>query len=123
LPQDTKEARHIKTYEISERDKDFVDGPWQQPNLDGGASLIIPVPAPLGGAIVVGEQSIVYLNGAGVQHHLSVCMLASGVWQSMLLTHCPAAQPSQARRLKRSRSGKPLRRLAVASTRTAAAIC
>ena len=41
-----------------------MDGPWQHANLDGGASLIIPVPAPLCGAIVVGEQSIVYLNGA-----------------------------------------------------------
>ena len=54
----------MKTYEVSLRDKDVVEGPWQQANLDGGASLIIPVPKPLCGAIVVGEQSIVYLNGA-----------------------------------------------------------
>ena len=61
--QDTKEARHIKTYEVSLRDKDIVDGPWQQANLDIGASLIIPIAAPVGGVIVVGEQSVVYLDG------------------------------------------------------------
>ncbi|CAI5964736.1 unnamed protein product, partial [Closterium sp. NIES-64] len=46
------------------RDKDFTDGPWQQSNLDGGAALIIAVPPPMGGALIVGEQSIVYHNGA-----------------------------------------------------------
>ena len=46
------------------RNQDIEDGPWQQANLDAGASLIIPVPEPLCGAIVVGEQSIVYVNGA-----------------------------------------------------------
>ena len=61
--QDTKEARHIKTYEVSVRDKDIIDGPWQQANLDIGASLIIPIAAPTGGVIVVGEQSVVYLDG------------------------------------------------------------
>ncbi|CAI7870240.1 unnamed protein product [Closterium sp. NIES-53] len=50
--------------ELQVRDKDFMDGPWQQSNLDGGAALIIPVPPPMGGALIVGEQSIVYHNGA-----------------------------------------------------------
>lgn len=45
------------------RDKDIVDGPWQQANLDIGASLIIPIAAPVGGVVVVGEQSVVYLDG------------------------------------------------------------
>ena len=30
LYQDTKEARHLKTYELSLRDKDFHEGPWAQ---------------------------------------------------------------------------------------------
>ncbi|CAI5489016.1 unnamed protein product [Closterium sp. Naga37s-1] len=64
LYQDNKDARHVKTYEVQVRDKDFTDGPWQQSNLDGGAALIIPVPPPMGGALIVGEQSIVYHNGA-----------------------------------------------------------
>ena len=29
----------------------------------GGASLLIPVPAPYGGAVVVGESSVAYVNG------------------------------------------------------------
>lgn len=62
--QDTKEARHIKTYVVSVRDKDIIDGPWQQTNLDIGASLVIPIPAPAGGVVVVGEQSVVFLDGA-----------------------------------------------------------
>eukprot|EP00271_Cylindrocystis_brebissonii_P010251 TRINITY_DN26392_c0_g1_i1.p1 TRINITY_DN26392_c0_g1~~TRINITY_DN26392_c0_g1_i1.p1 ORF type:complete len:1092 (+),score=241.19 TRINITY_DN26392_c0_g1_i1:211-3486(+) len=64
LYQDTKEARHVKTYEIQLKEKDFAEGPWLQSNLDSGASLIIPVPPPLGGAIIVGEQTIVYHNGS-----------------------------------------------------------
>ncbi|GJP48061.1 hypothetical protein CLOM_g7334 [Closterium sp. NIES-68] len=67
LYQDNKDARHVKTYEVQVRDKDFSDGPWLQSNLDGGAALIIPVPAPMGGAIIVGEQSIVYHNGGNVK--------------------------------------------------------
>jgi DNA damage-binding protein 1 len=62
LYQDTKEARHVKTYEVSLKDKDFTEGPWCQNDVEGGSSLIIPVPAPLGGAILVGETVIVYLN-------------------------------------------------------------
>ena len=44
------------------KDKDFVEGPWSQNNLDNGAGLLIPVPAPLGGVIIIGEETIVYCN-------------------------------------------------------------
>lgn len=64
LYQDNKEARHVKTYEVNLKEKDFSPGPWVQSNLDSGAGLIIPVPMPLGGAIIIGEQTIVYHNGA-----------------------------------------------------------
>ena len=61
--QDNKDARHVKTYEVLLKEKDFGDGPWVQNNLDNGAGLLIPVPLPLGGVIIVGEQTIVYYNG------------------------------------------------------------
>ena len=64
LHQDTKEARHVKTYEIDLKTKDLVAGPWAQADLEGGTSRVIPVPAPLGGAILLGETVIVYVNGA-----------------------------------------------------------
>lgn len=62
--QDNKDARHVKTYEVQLKEKDFGEGPWLQNNLDNGAGLLIPVPLPLGGAIIIGEQTIVYYNGS-----------------------------------------------------------
>ena len=62
LFQDNKDARHVKTYEVALKDKDFVEGPWSQNNLDNGAGLLIPIPAPLGGVIIIGEETIVYCN-------------------------------------------------------------
>eukprot|EP00850_Spirogloea_muscicola_P009452 SM000053S17409 [mRNA] locus=s53:248703:257116:+ [translate_table: standard] len=64
LYQDNKDARHVKTYEVSLKDKDLSEGPWMQSNVDGGAGFIIPVPLPLGGAIIIGEQTIMYHNGS-----------------------------------------------------------
>ncbi|KAJ7544909.1 hypothetical protein O6H91_09G098400 [Diphasiastrum complanatum] len=64
LYQDNKDARHVKTYEVQLKEKDFGEGPWLQNNLDNGAGLLIPVPLPLGGAIIIGEQTIVYYNGS-----------------------------------------------------------
>ncbi|KAM0887190.1 hypothetical protein ACQ4PT_029232 [Festuca glaucescens] len=63
LYQDNKDARHVKTYEVALKDKDFVEGPWSQNNLDNGAGLLIHVPAPVGGVIIIGEETIVYCNG------------------------------------------------------------
>eukprot|EP00894_Picocystis_sp_ML_P001100 jgi/Pico_ML_1/51617/g2612.t1 len=62
LYQDTKLCRHLKTYKVLLREKEFVEGPWERNNLDEGAGILIPVPAPLGGALVVGEQKILYVN-------------------------------------------------------------
>ncbi len=38
------------------------EGPWKHNNLDNGANVIIPVPMPLGGAVVLGESVITYFN-------------------------------------------------------------
>ncbi|OVA12038.1 Cleavage/polyadenylation specificity factor [Macleaya cordata] len=62
LYQDNKDARHVKTYEVALKEKDFVEGPWSQNNLDNGAGLLIPVPMPLGGVIIIGEETIVYCS-------------------------------------------------------------
>ncbi|CAB3248588.1 unnamed protein product [Arctia plantaginis] len=56
-------GRHIKTHEISLRDKEFMKIPWKQDNVETEASILIPVPSPLGGAIVIGQESIVYHDG------------------------------------------------------------
>ncbi|KAL0699191.1 hypothetical protein Bca4012_055313 [Brassica carinata] len=62
LYQDNKDARHVKTYEVSQKEKDFVEGPWSQNNLDNGADLLIPVPSPLCGVLIIGEETIVYCS-------------------------------------------------------------
>lgn len=64
LYEDGKAARHVKTYHILVKEKDFAEGPWSQANVDAGASLLIPVPAPCGGVLIVSNQTIVYHNGA-----------------------------------------------------------
>ncbi|KAF2894969.1 hypothetical protein ILUMI_11202 [Ignelater luminosus] len=56
-------GRHVKTHEISLRDKEFVKIPWRQDNVETEASMIIPVPSPLCGAIVIGQESILYHDG------------------------------------------------------------
>lgn len=56
-------GRHVKTHEISLREKEFVKVPWRQDNVETEASIIIPVPSPIGGAIIIGQESILYSDG------------------------------------------------------------
>ncbi|CAM9422865.1 unnamed protein product, partial [Hapterophycus canaliculatus] len=63
LYQDQRHARHIKTYTISTRDKEFGTGPWAQLNVEHNASELIPVPAPFGGVLILGHQTICYHSG------------------------------------------------------------
>ncbi|XP_040569260.1 DNA damage-binding protein 1 [Lepeophtheirus salmonis] len=60
-------GRHVKTREISLKDKEFVKVPWKQDNVERGASMLIPVPLPYGGCIIVGTESICYHNGSHYQ--------------------------------------------------------
>ncbi|KAJ0398425.1 hypothetical protein ATCC90586_003567 [Pythium insidiosum] len=64
LYEDCKGARHVKTYVILLKEKDFAEGPWHHANVEAGASLLIPVPMPLGGVLIVSQQTIVYHNGS-----------------------------------------------------------
>ena len=34
-------GRHVITYEVSLRDKEFVKGPWKQDNVEVEASMVI----------------------------------------------------------------------------------
>lgn len=56
-------GRHVKTHEISLRDKEFVKIPWRQDNVEREAMMVIPVPSPICGAIVIGQESILYHDG------------------------------------------------------------
>jgi DNA damage-binding protein 1 len=63
LYQDQREMRHVKTYEISVKEKEILEGPWNAPNVEVGASLLVPLKEPLGGVLLLGERSITYFNG------------------------------------------------------------
>ena len=41
---DHRQARHVKTYTLSPRERDVTAGPWVQMNVERGANLLIPVP-------------------------------------------------------------------------------
>jgi len=63
LYEDTKRSRHVKTYQVSIKSKDLLKGPWEQPNVDKGANILIPVSNPMGGVVIVGESTITYHDG------------------------------------------------------------
>jgi DNA damage-binding protein 1 len=56
-------SRNVKTYEINVKEKEFAKGPWKQDGVESEASILIAVPEPFGGALIVGQESICYHNG------------------------------------------------------------
>ncbi|XP_046643566.1 DNA damage-binding protein 1-like [Daphnia pulicaria] len=56
-------GRHVKTREISLRDKEFAKTSWKQDNVETEAAMLLPVPEPYGGALIIGQESITYHNG------------------------------------------------------------
>lgn len=56
-------GRHVKTREILLRDKEFVKIPWKQDNVETESSMVIPVPSPFCGAIIIGQEHIMYHDG------------------------------------------------------------
>ena len=56
-------GRHVKTHELSLKEKEFVKVAWKQDNVEREASMLIPVPEPHGGVIIIGSESITYHNG------------------------------------------------------------
>uniref|UniRef100_A0A7S0WJG8 DNA damage-binding protein 1 n=1 Tax=Chlamydomonas leiostraca TaxID=1034604 RepID=A0A7S0WJG8_9CHLO len=65
LYEDARHARHLKAYAVSVRDKDLVEvATISAQNLDPGAGLLVPLPAPLGGVVVLGESVISYIGAS-----------------------------------------------------------
>ena len=56
-------GRHVKTHELSLKEKEFVKVAWKQDNVEREANMLIPVPEPFGGVIIIGAESITYHNG------------------------------------------------------------
>lgn len=53
----------VKTCEINVREKELVAGPWKLDNVESDAMMIISVPQPFGGAVIVGQDQICYHSG------------------------------------------------------------
>ena len=86
LYQDPTEDRHVKTYEVALVDQDFDEGPWSQHNVDSGANMLIALPGPVGGVLIVGTHTIVYHGGR--PDTIKVCFTAvTGVWNTGTLEH------------------------------------
>ncbi|XP_074660868.1 DNA damage-binding protein 1-like [Tubulanus polymorphus] len=62
-------GRHVKTYEILLNDKEFQRGPWKQDNVETEACMVIAVPEPFCGALIIGQESITYHKG---DHYLAI---------------------------------------------------
>ena len=63
LYEDTKQRRHVKTYIVKCHSQELLEGPWNQPNVESGASMLVAVPSPIGGVLILGQQTITYHNG------------------------------------------------------------
>ncbi|KAH7729396.1 UV-damaged DNA binding factor (ISS) [Aphelenchoides avenae] len=53
-------GRHLKVCQVDLVEKDLLPPSWKQENIESEASLLIPVPAPFGGVVVIGQESISY---------------------------------------------------------------
>eukprot|EP00299_Pterocystis_sp_00344_P017203 c8628_g1_i1.p1 GENE.c8628_g1_i1~~c8628_g1_i1.p1 ORF type:complete len:1107 (-),score=297.39 c8628_g1_i1:37-3162(-) len=76
ITRDSRQCRHFKTHQIILKDKDTKRGSWNLPNLENTAHKLIPVADPIGGVLIIGENTVCYFDG---QNSRSVQMKASEI--------------------------------------------
>ena len=62
---------HLSTYYVNIQDKELEEGPYTLNTLDWSATLLAPVPDPCGGLLILGSESITYVNPDGVVKAIS----------------------------------------------------
>ncbi|CAA0805711.1 DNA damage-binding protein 1a [Striga hermonthica] len=67
LYQDNKGARRMKTYEVDLENKVLVQGRWSHKYHVNGAELLIPVPLPLCGVLIVSCETILYCSASALK--------------------------------------------------------
>ncbi|CAM9510925.1 unnamed protein product, partial [Chrysoparadoxa australica] len=63
LYQDNRETRHVKSFTVSSKDKAFANGPWESLCVESNATKLVPIKDPLGGVLVLGQQTVLYYSG------------------------------------------------------------
>lgn len=53
---------NLRTHTVDMREKELVPGPFKQDNVNFGAKLLIAVPGPFNGVVIVGEGTVSYIN-------------------------------------------------------------
>ena len=77
-------ARHIKTYQISLQEKEFLKGPFKQDNVEVESSILIAVEPPHCGVVVIGQESILYCCG----ENKYIAIAPPAIRQSTITCHC-----------------------------------
>jgi DNA damage-binding protein 1 len=56
-------GRHVKAHELSVKENEFVKVAWKQDNVERRADMLIAVPEPFGGVLIIGAESITFHSG------------------------------------------------------------
>lgn len=56
-------GRHLKAAELNLEDKEIGPVLWSHDSIEAEASIVIPVPQPCGGCLVIGRETISYYKG------------------------------------------------------------
>ena len=63
LHKDVKDERHVSTYRVNLKDRDLEPGPFEHREVEQGSKKLLPISSSIGGGcLVVGEETICYLN-------------------------------------------------------------
>lgn len=62
LHQTVADTFRLRTFKVSPRGKDLGEGPWTFDDLDYGSHMLISVPSPKGGVLVIADESILYYS-------------------------------------------------------------
>ena len=79
-------GRCLKTVVISVNGKEINSGPWKNISVDAQASLLHPLPLPLGGLVAIGYQTIAYYN-KDIQHAIDPPIIKVRA-QTAAVVHC-----------------------------------
>ena len=88
LYQDMHENRHVKTYSIDIKTKEFAPAALQRPNLEREATMLVPVSAAAGGGvIIIGEQIVMYVSAACAEVSVPISPSAITSWAPIDAVH------------------------------------